>query len=91
LPNAVIGAFSPATPVDTLWIATIVQMACVVVIMPLLYCWLNQSIEGVLIFGVVWVLAMHFWWVSVGTTLEILFVVLTLNILKSSENKEEEN
>jgi len=81
LPTAIIGAFTPATPIDTLWIATLVQMAWVVVIMPLLYRWLNGSIEGVLIFGVVWVLAMHFWWVSVGTTLEILFVALALTLI----------
>lgn len=81
LPTAVIGAFTPVTPVDTLWIATLMQMTCVVVIMPLLHRWLNGSIEGVLIFGVVWLMAQHFWWVSVGTTLEILFVVLALTLI----------
>lgn len=81
LPTAVIGAFAPATPLDTLWTATLVQMACVGVIMPLLYRWFNQSIEGVYIFGMVWIMAQHYWFVSVGTTLEILFVVLALTLI----------
>lgn len=75
------------SPEGGLWVDTLAQISMTFVIIPLLYRWLRQSltedktIHGISLFVVVWILALHYWFRSVNTTLEILFIVITLNLL----------
>lgn len=75
---------SNATSEGLLLADTVLQMAIVAVVLPLLYAWLKRwgsadnAIRGVFVFAIVWILAQHYWFRSVSTSLEILFVVATL-------------
>lgn len=79
-----------ATPEDLLRIEVVLQAITVGLTVPALYQWLkrnvnpDQALTGVLIFGVVYLMAYHFWFRALPSSLEILFVVLGLVVIDRS-------
>ena len=76
---------------ETFYVATLAQMAMGLVSPFLLYQWLIQwgkpasALIGVMLFTTVWIMALHYWFLSLGSTLEILFILIALNLFKRTE------
>lgn len=77
-----------AVAVDVLWIDLCIQTLAIMFIIPSLYVWLkrwaepDRAIMGVFIFAVVYLMAYHYYFRSMSTTLEILFVVGSLALIE---------
>jgi len=89
LPDALYRVLAPhGGALVTFYVATLAQMAMGLVSPFLLYQWLTQwgkpatALIGVMLFTIVWVMALHYWFLSTGCTLEILFILIALNLLK---------
>lgn len=83
--------FAPnAKPITLLWVDLFLQAVCVALTVPLLHTWLrrwlnpDRALLGVMIFGVVYLMAYHYYYRSISTALEILFVVTALCLLNRS-------
>ena len=88
LQPAIEGFLAPqAEPLTLLWLDMILQTACVMVSIPLLYAWLRRwssegnALVGVCIFCVVNLMAYHFFLRAISTSFEAVFVLTALVLL----------
>lgn len=91
LPPALDNLIAPnASSTHLLFVDMFIHAVCVAFTLPLLYRWLklwssaDRALIGVMVFSIVYLMAYHYYFRSIGTSLEILSVVIALNLLKRS-------